>query len=90
MAKAAEMTAEFGTTELIRSNLEKLLTEVILPDQPYEIDNWWSGVLGVGISKTPILREVQPRVFAAVRLGGMGIAIGSLVGEQAAEMVRHS
>lgn len=90
LAKAAETKAEFGTTELIRSNLEKLLTEVILPDQPYEIDNWWSGVLGVGISKTPILREVQPHVFAAVRLGGMGIAIGSLVGEQAAEMVRHS
>jgi len=90
LAKAAETTAEFGTTELIRSNLKKLLNEVILPDQPYEIDGWWSGVLGVGASKAPILREVQPGVFVAVRLGGMGVAIGSLVGEEAAEMVRDS
>ncbi len=87
LAKEAEQTTQFGTTELIRSNLEKLLYEVILPGQPHEIDTWWSGIMGVGEEKAPVIREVLPNVAVAVRLGGMGVAIGSLVGEEAAALI---
>lgn len=87
LAGDTEMTDEFGTTELIRNALITLLKKVILPQQPFEIDTWWSGVLGIGNQKKPIIKEVQPNVTVAVRLGGMGVAIGSLVGEEAAELL---
>ncbi len=87
LATDAEMTDEFGTTELIRSALISLLKNVILPEQSFKIDTWWSGVLGIGDQKTPIIKEVQSNIFTAVRLGGMGVAIGSLVGEDAAELL---
>lgn len=84
LAKETEATTGFGTTELIRGALTRLLREVILPGRAAEVDSWWSGILGVGEVKQPVIRWVQPNVLAAVRLGGMGVAIGTLVGEQAA------
>lgn len=87
LAIDTEMTDEFGTTELIRNALTSLLKNVILPDRAFEIDTWWSGVLGIGDQKKPIIEEVQPNIFVAVRLGGMGVAIGSLVGEEAAGLI---
>ena len=48
---------------------------------------WWSGILGIGDQKKPIIERVSPNVVVAVRMGGMGVAIGSLVGEEAAALV---
>jgi gamma-glutamylputrescine oxidase len=87
LSVANEMTDAFGTTELIQNALKQLLSDVILPNQPYEIDMWWSGILGIGSQKKPIIERVSPNVVVAVRMGGMGVAIGSLVGEEAAGLV---
>jgi len=76
-----------GITEDIQTRLENLLTSLILPDQQVEIERRWSGIMGLGKEKMPIIKEVQNRVIAAVRMGGMGVAIGSLVGEIAAKQV---
>lgn len=81
----AEATSEFGTNPLIRSALVRLLQEVILPGQDVKVAHWWSGILGVGRRKRPVVRELSGRVVAAVRLGGMGVAIGSLIGEEGAD-----
>ena len=78
----AEATSEFGTTPLIRSALVRLLREVILPGQDVGVAHWWSGILGVGRRKRPVIRHLSDRVVAAVRLGGMGVAIGTLIGEE--------
>ena len=82
-----EMTDEFGTTKFIQETLKHFLKEVILPNTNHEIDSWWSGILGVGKSKKPIVQFVSDRVAVAVRLGGMGVAIGSLIGEQGADLL---
>ncbi|MCB0561342.1 MAG: FAD-binding oxidoreductase [Phaeodactylibacter sp.] len=82
-----ETTDEFGTTPLIRQALLHLLQEVILPGKEVSVDSWWSGILGLGNRKDPIIRQISPHVVTAVRLGGMGVAIGTLVGEQGAEML---
>jgi hypothetical protein len=81
-----ETTDEFGHTDRIQGALRELLNAVVLPDTPHTIDRWWSGILGVGDRKSPILRRHSNRVTLAVRLGGMGVAIGSLVGRQAADL----
>lgn len=87
LAVENEMTDAFGTTDLIQDALNQLLKEVILPEQAFEIDMWWSGILGIGDQKKPIIERVSPNVIVAVRMGGMGVAIGSLVGEEAAGLV---
>ena len=82
-----ERTSNFGTTPIIQNALKNHLQEVILPKQKVEIDMVWSGILGLGNVKKPIIEMLSPRVGVAVRMGGMGVAIGSLVGEDGAEMI---
>lgn len=49
-----------------------------------EFEQGWSGTLGVGEEKRPFIQQIGPRRFAGVRLGGMGVAIGTLVGDSLA------
>lgn len=84
---AGETTTVDGTTPLIQDALEKLLCEVILPEQPFTIIQRWSGIMGMGNSKTPIIEKRSERVAVAVRLGGMGVAIGIRVARQAAALI---
>jgi gamma-glutamylputrescine oxidase len=82
-----EQTDDFNTTQNIQNALKNLLSEVILPKRKVEIDMWWSGILGIGKVKKPIIKHVSSNVVVAVRMGGMGVAIGSLVGEEAADLL---
>ncbi|MBR9847153.1 MAG: FAD-binding oxidoreductase [Algicola sp.] len=82
-----EETTEFNQTELIQNKLEVLLKTTILPNTPFEIDHRWSGIMGVGQQKKPIVQQMTNHVFCGVRLGGMGIAIGSLVGKELADLL---
>jgi gamma-glutamylputrescine oxidase len=82
-----EETSEHALTPIIQNELEHLLKEVILPNTPHEIEMRWSGTMGLGDKKVPIVKQIAPHVFCAVRMGGMGIALGSLTGEEVAEMV---
>jgi gamma-glutamylputrescine oxidase len=85
-----EETDAFGLTEKVQQKLEELLKNNILPGAVYSIEQRWSGIMGIGPQKSSIIKEVKKNIFCAVRMGGMGIAIGSLVGEDAAEMVEAS
>jgi gamma-glutamylputrescine oxidase len=82
-----EQTDRFGTTELIQDNLLKMLKEIILPQTNFEVDMWWSGILGVGKTKRPIIKSISNNIAVAVRMGGMGVAIGSLVGEEGGRLI---
>jgi gamma-glutamylputrescine oxidase len=82
----AEETWEFGQTDLVKNKQTAYLNEVILPGQNAEIDYWWSGIMGFGDDISPIVKQVEPNVFCAVRCNGMGVAMGSLVGEEVAEL----
>ncbi|MEM9548303.1 MAG: FAD-binding oxidoreductase [Bacteroidota bacterium] len=82
-----ETTVELGTTELITSYLKEIVKRTILKDREFRIAHTWSGILGVGDSKMPIVKFINPDVLVAIRMGGMGVAIGSYIGEVAASMV---
>lgn len=82
-----EETMVFGTTELVQNRLEVLLKTVILPNTEFEVDQCWSGIMGMGNTKRPIVKQLSDRVFCGVRLGGMGIAIGSTIGKDLADLV---
>jgi glycine/D-amino acid oxidase-like deaminating enzyme len=81
-----EATTTFGVTKNIQNHLENLLKEVILPNQKFAIQHRWSGIMGMGESKNPIVEQLSENVFCGVRLGGMGVAIGSLIGKELAEL----
>ena len=82
-----EATTEFGQTEIVQKKLEDLLKKVILPDQDVQIEHRWSGIMGIGNSKKPIVSQLSENVYCGVRLGGMGVAIGSLIGTELADLV---
>jgi glycine/D-amino acid oxidase-like deaminating enzyme len=84
---ATEETWEFGHTETVKSSLVSYLKDVILPSHDFEVDYWWSGIMGFGEELSPIVKQVEPNVFCAVRCNGMGVAMGSLVGEEVAELL---
>jgi glycine/D-amino acid oxidase-like deaminating enzyme len=82
-----EETTELAQTELIQNKLEELLKTIILPETDFEIDYCWSGIMGVGNQKKAVVKQLSNNVFCGVRLGGMGIAIGSLVGKELAQII---
>lgn len=84
---STEQTSEFGSNALIRSALVQLLKTVICPGQPIEVDAWWTGILGLGPVKKTIVERYSDNVVIAVRLSGMGVAIGTLIGQEGAEML---
>jgi len=87
LAIEEETTTELGQTELNQNRLEQLLKEVILPNTDFKIAHRWSGIMGLGTTKKPIVEQLSDHVFCGVRLGGMGVAIGSLIGQELADLV---
>ena len=82
-----ENTKEFGVTDTIQSKLEQLLTDVILPQNNFEIEQRWSGIMGIGNKKTTITKQLSNNVYCGVRLGGMGVAVGTNVGSELANLI---
>jgi glycine/D-amino acid oxidase-like deaminating enzyme len=84
-----EQTTSFETSETIQAELERFLREVILPNHKdtFSIEHRWSGIMGMGTEKLPIVKEVQPRVFCALGMGGIGVAIAPVIGQQASRQL---
>ncbi|MFK8038305.1 MAG: NAD(P)/FAD-dependent oxidoreductase [Crocinitomicaceae bacterium] len=85
-----ETSDKFKLNEFIQKDLEKKMKTIILPGIKFEIDKRWTGIMAFGENKKPIIKQVDGRVFAAVRFGGMGIAIGSKAAELVADLMISS
>ena len=82
-----EETTTFAETQLVQDKLEELLKTTILPETDFEIDHRWSGIMGLGSSKKPIIKQLDNNIYCGVRLGGMGVAIGSSIGRDLADLL---
>lgn len=82
-----ETTTVKELNPMIQARLDEMLTGMILPGKPVEVEQRWAGIMGVGQEKKPIIRKTGPNTVCAVRMGGMGVAIGSLVGKMAIDML---
>jgi glycine/D-amino acid oxidase-like deaminating enzyme len=84
-----ETTDVIGESAPIQVALESLLKDVILPGKSFKIAHRWSGIMGLGSKKYPVVKQLSANVYCGVRLGGMGIAIGTLVGKELANLVSY-
>jgi gamma-glutamylputrescine oxidase len=80
-----EHTLQLETSDTIQQALEDFLSTVILPQTDYTIEHRWSGIMGMGSEKSPIVTAISNRVFAAVRMSGMGVALAPVVANEIAE-----
>lgn len=81
---STETTTDFELNEYLQQELENRLRTVILPSTPFKVAQRWAGIMAFGASKQPIIKKYSPNVVLGVRMGGMGVAIGSQVGHQIA------
>jgi glycine/D-amino acid oxidase-like deaminating enzyme len=82
-----EETFSAETSEHIQDELERFLREIVLPDTPYQINMRWSGTMAIGKEKKPIVQKISDRVFCAVRMSGMGVALAPQLGKKVAGMM---
>ncbi|HNB81319.1 MAG TPA: FAD-dependent oxidoreductase [Chitinophagaceae bacterium] len=82
-----EQTTEFGLNEEIQQLLKEKLYECILPGRAVEVDMQWSGIMAFGSGKQPVLKKIDEHLFAGIRMGGMGVAIGAEIGCKLAGML---
>lgn len=84
-----EQTSNFGANESIINYLRDFLENIIL-GHSCSIDYKWSGIIATGQSKQPIISKIDDSIYAGIRLGGMGIAIGSNVGFELSQVLRQT
>ena len=85
----AENSGTMATTDLIQNELERFLKDVILPKQKYTIEHRWSGIMGMGSGKFPIIKRIEKNVYCAVRMSGMGVALSPVVGDIVSRQMLH-
>lgn len=81
-----EETMELGVTAAITGRLERFLREVVVPGEDFVIEHSWAGTMGMNRDRTPVVRELQPGLFACVRMGGMGVALSALVSRELVQL----
>jgi glycine/D-amino acid oxidase-like deaminating enzyme len=85
-----EKTYSLETSATIQKVLEDFMMQCILPkgSKKPKIELRWSGTMGMGSIKKPIIEQVQPNVYCAVRMSGMGVAIAPIVAKKALKLMK--
>jgi glycine/D-amino acid oxidase-like deaminating enzyme len=85
-----EKTYSLETSATIQKVLENFMMQRILPkgSKKPKIELRWSGTMGMGSIKKPIIEQVQPNVYCAVRMSGMGVAIAPIVAKKALKLMK--
>ena len=84
-----ETTTALETTDTIQQELQRYLAEVILPNfqNEYTIESRWAGIMAFGKEKSPIVKQISPTLFCAVRMSGMGVALAPVVAQNVVKMM---
>jgi glycine/D-amino acid oxidase-like deaminating enzyme len=82
-----EKSIEFETNPKIKSHLERLAYEVIFPNHKIQWDMEWTGIMAFGPKKSPLIQSIGQKTAVAVRLGGMGVALGWQVGKELSQVL---
>ncbi len=80
-----ESTLKLEETANVRQYLQQTIEKFL--GKSVEIEHHWSGIMGMGKSKGPIIQALSQKTYVAVRMGGMGVAIGTWVGQELAKIM---
>lgn len=80
-----EATLLLEETENVKHYLHETIQRLL--GRKVEIEHHWSGIMGMGNSKGPIIQSLSEKTYVAVRMGGMGVAIGTWVGQELARIM---
>jgi glycine/D-amino acid oxidase-like deaminating enzyme len=87
MDKGEENSTNFSVNPKIKFHLQQLVKNVIFPGKEFKWETEWTGIMAFGNKKSPLIQQVGKKAAAAVRLGGMGVAIGWQVGKELASLL---
>lgn len=82
-----ETSSKFEYNSNVFDKLHDVLKHDLLPNQPYETEMMWSGIMCFGTEKFPIIQTINERIHVGVRMSGMGVALSASVGEKLATFV---
>ncbi|WP_340106069.1 NAD(P)/FAD-dependent oxidoreductase [Rhodohalobacter sp. 8-1] len=87
VAKDDEETDEFGVNQVIKNHLIRFVNKTLKLPADWEIEQEWSGIMGMTENKEPIIKQISPNTWVAAGLSGMGIAIGMEVAKGVVERI---
>lgn len=87
--RQAEESHQAMTTAEVQIYLEAYARDVLLPNIPFEVEERWAGIMAFSSdgSKMPYVHSEGEDCFVAARMGGMGVALSPVVGQQMAVML---
>jgi glycine/D-amino acid oxidase-like deaminating enzyme len=85
-----ENTDQQGSNSRIREELERILSEHLLPGRSFRIEEEWSGIMGFTKDKRPLLETIGDRTFIMGGFSGMGVALSFWAGDRMAERILES
>jgi gamma-glutamylputrescine oxidase len=84
---ATETTTTISLNEQIQNELERLLRDLILPGQKFEIEQRWSGIMGFSEDKQPVIRKISPQLVLGFACNGMGVSLAATIGDEIADLL---
>lgn len=84
-----EETYEFKNTDLILDELNRILCEIIIPNQSYEVDMQWAGIMGFSENKLPVIKKLNPHQIVAMSCNGMGVALSGIMAKEAIQLMNN-
>jgi len=85
-----ESTTSFDVSGQLIENLRGKLQHLIIPGVKFKIDQQWAGIMAFGNSKEPILDKISDKIIVGAGLGGMGVALGSMMGDNICQLIMTS
>ena len=83
-----ETTTAMDISDNIQHTLEKFVSKHLLPGKNFEITDRWSGIMGMGAEKMPVIKKLSPKIFCAVKMSGMGVALAPVAAETVTDLMR--
>lgn len=85
-----ERTTAHQINNQIKEYLISFTDSVLKLPSDWEIEHEWTGIMGFGETKRPLVTQAENGVFIAAGLGGMGVALGMQTGRQVVELIDKS